>query len=137
MDAATEQTFSTMIDQFEAPEEQTVPPPAQQQPQQQQQQPQQQYCAAPPSQHPPTVATQPAAQEKGWASTLIRLFTNPAILKALACAFVVVFVIITFPVEDPLFKHIPALAKIPNSASVLKAVLAAIAVTALRPPSHI
>ena len=101
-----------------------------------------QYHASPavPSQYVPATqsaaATKVAVATESWsAATLIAIVTAPGFLKAMALAFVVVFVACSFPIEESIFKQIPYLTKIPNAVAFVKALVSAIVITVLRPPA--
>lgn len=92
-------------------------------------------AAVPPPRDP--LAQQTPAAAGGFAGAYAMahdLLTSPAVLKALVGAFVCVLLVCVFPVEDYVFRHIPAAATLPNAPAVVKALLAAVAVTAVRPP---
>jgi hypothetical protein len=103
-----------------------------------------QYQPEQPMAYQPTQPTQPAAQQPAqpaanaatWnTSTFVAMVTSPGFLKAVAAAFVVVFVVCAFPVEDFIFQHIPLTKSVPNSVAFVKAVVSALVITSIRPPA--
>jgi hypothetical protein len=62
------------------------------------------------------------------------LATRPDFLKAVVLAFVVIMGVLFVPVDEYVTKQATFLAKIPHSAFVIKAFVAAAVITFLRPP---
>lgn len=132
------QAGSTMLDSIQTlddvPAETYAPPP------QQQQQAAPQYHPEPQASWsaPPQAVAQPAPIQNAatWNTTsFIAMVTSAPFLKALATAFVAVFVVCAFPVEDFIFKHVPMTKNVPNAVAFVKALVSALVITFIRPPS--
>lgn len=64
----------------------------------------------------------------------LRTLCSPAVLQAACIAAGVVLTILLTPVDSFVLKYFPVLMGLPHADSVIKAVLAAVALTVLRPP---
>lgn len=93
------------------------------------------YSPAPPAPLPQPTHDSAPAQSTSWHSAILEMITSPVFLKALAVAVAIVFAVTLFPVEGYVLKHIPMLESVPNSAALIKAVVAGVAITLIRPPS--
>ena len=93
------------------------------------------YCPAPPAPIAVVHADSAPAQSTSWHSAILEMITSPVFLKALAVSVAIVFAVTLFPVEGYVLKHIPMLESLPNSAALIKAVVAGVAITLMRPPS--
>jgi len=94
--------------------------PQQYAPQYQQQQPQQAHATA--------------SQTSSW-QTFVQLVMAPAFLKAAAVAIAVVFFAIILPIDQYVMTHAKFLESVPNSAAIVKAVVAGLVITFIRPPT--
>lgn len=82
------------------------------------------------SQPPPPAAVPRHDKEMSWQTLVL----SPQFLKAVVLAFAVVAAVLIIPLEDYAFKYAPFLATVPRAAECIKALVAAAAITFLRPP---
>ena len=78
--------------------------------------------------------TQAAASPSSW-QTFVQLVMAPAFLKAAAVAIAIVFFAIVLPVDQYVLTHVKFMESVPNSAAVIKAVVAGLVITFIRPPA--
>lgn len=92
------------------------------------------YCPAPPPPAPVHQASAPEASAS-WHSAILEMICSPVFLKALAVSVAIVFAVTLFPIEGYVLNKVPMLENIPNSAALVKAVIAGVAITLMRPPN--